>query len=108
MKLTALKSTRMMLVAIVLLLQSLISFAQSSGSGISGFIYDEGNEPFEAATISVRNSATGFTATTSSDRKGYFALRDLPVGPYDIEVSAIGAQKTVLKNNLLNLGDRLV
>jgi hypothetical protein len=98
----------MALVAIILLFQYTSIYAQTSGSGISGFIYDEGNKPFEAATISVKNIATGFTATTASDRKGYFALRDLPVGPYDIEISAVGAQKTILKNNLLSLGDRLV
>jgi hypothetical protein len=82
--------------------------AQSGGSGISGFVFDDGNKVVEAATISVKNTATGFSTTTVTDKKGYFTLRDLPVGTYNIEVSAVGAQTTLLKDNVLNLGDRLV
>lgn len=110
MKLTALttKTKLWCLTALLFLLSTATTLAQSSGSGLSGFVYDESGKPFEAATVSVKNTATGFTASTSSDKKGYFTLRDLPVGPYDIEISAVGAQTTVMKNNQLNLGDRLV
>jgi hypothetical protein len=83
-------------------------FAQNSGSAVSGFVYDESGKAFEMATVSVRNTATGFTTTTVSDKKGYFSFNDLPVGPYDIEISATGAQSAVLKNNQLTLGDRLI
>jgi len=82
--------------------------AQSSGSGISGFIYEDGDKPVDAATITIKNTATGFTTSAITSKKGYFILRDLPVGTYNIEVSAIGFQPTVLKDNVLNLGDRLV
>ncbi|MDN3656186.1 carboxypeptidase regulatory-like domain-containing protein [Ferruginibacter paludis] len=84
------------------------AFAQSSGSGISGFVYTDDNQPFESATVTVSNPATGFTTATSTNKKGYFTLRDLPVGNYNIQVSAAGAQPTFLKDNALNLGDRLV
>jgi hypothetical protein len=83
-------------------------FAQNSGSAVSGFIFDESGKTIDAATVSVRNTATGFATTTVSDKKGYFSLRDLPVGPYDIEISAVGAQTAVIKNNILNLGDHLL
>jgi len=83
-------------------------FGQSSGSGISGFIYEETDKPLDGATIAIKNTATGFTTSTITSAKGYFTLRDLPVGVYNIEVSAIGFQTTVLKDNALNLGDRLV
>ncbi|GGA85868.1 TonB-dependent receptor [Puia dinghuensis] len=99
---------RFLAVACLFLTFSGSLFAQSGGSAISGLVYEESGKVIEAATISVRNTATGFTTTTITDKKGYFELRDLPVGPYDIEVSAVGAQTTVLKNNVLNLGDRLV
>lgn len=83
-------------------------FAQSNGSGISGFVYDDAGKSFDGATINIRNTATGFTTSTSSNKKGYFTFSDLPVGIYTIEVSAAGTQKTILKDNVLNLGDRLV
>ena len=82
--------------------------AQSSGSGISGFIYDDGEKGVDGATIIVKNVATGFTTTTISNKKGYFIMSDLPVGTYDIDITAVGFQGTVLKGNVLNLGDRLV
>jgi len=83
-------------------------FAQSSGSAISGFIYDENGKAFDGATIDLHNISTGFATNGVSDKKGYFEFRDLPVGLYDITITAVGAQTTVLKNNVLNLGDRLV
>src|ERR1700743_20975 len=99
---------RFWLLSFLLLFITFAIRAQSSGSGISGFIYDESGHPFEAATIAVTNTSTGVSTTNTTDKKGYFALRDLPVGPYDISISAVGAQSAILKNNVLNLGDRLV
>src|SRR5882762_6192803 len=85
------------------------AMAQSSGSGISGFVYEEGdNKPLESATIMVKNPATGFTTSTITNKQGYFVFRELPVGAYNIEISAVGFQSTVMKDNNLNLGDRLV
>lgn len=82
--------------------------AQSGGSAISGFVYEENGQPIDGATIAIRNTATGFTTTTITDKKGYFTLRDVPVGTYNIECSALGLQTLLLKDNVLNLGDRLV
>lgn len=84
------------------------AFGQSNGSAISGFIYEEGDKPLEGATIVIKNTATGFSATTITNPKGYFVSRELPVGVYNIEVSAVGFQTTIVKDNTLNLGDRLV
>lgn len=83
-------------------------FGQSSGSGISGFVYEENDKPLDGATITIKNTATGFTTSAITNKKGYFTLRDLPVGTYNIEISAMGFQSTLLKDNVLNLGDRLV
>ena len=83
-------------------------FNQSAGSGISGFVYAGDNQPLDGATISVKNSATGFGAVAITNKKGYFLLNDLPVGNYTIEISSINFQTQILNDNALNLGDRLV
>ncbi|BAV05885.1 TonB-dependent receptor [Filimonas lacunae] len=93
---------------LLLLLSTLPALAQSSGSGLSGFVFEEDNKAAEGATITIKNTTTGFTTATSTNKKGYFTLADVPVGTYDIEVSAVGYQTILLKNNALNLGDRLV
>ena len=82
--------------------------AQGTGSSISGFVYNEEKQPLEGATVNATNTSNGFATTTISDKKGYFILRDLPVGVYTIQVSAVNAATQVLKDNTLNLGDRLV
>src|ERR1700760_2652363 len=107
MKKTTLVS-RFLTVALLIFCSFSSLFAQNSGSAVSGFVYDDNGKPVEMATVAVRNTATGFSTTTASDKKGYFELRDIPVGTYTIEISAVGAQPTVLKDNVLNLGDRLV
>ena len=84
------------------------SVGQSGGSGISGFVYGDDAQPVDGATVSVKNTATGFGTATATDKKGYFILRDLPVGVYTIEISSLNFQSQVIKDNQLNLGDRLV
>src|SRR5258707_9786488 len=94
-------TARRLLFPFLLLFYASSLLAQSSGSGISGFVYEESGHPIEAATIAVKNTATGFSTTATTDKKGYFTLRDLPVGPYDISISAVGSQPTLLKDNVL-------
>ncbi|TDX00365.1 TonB-dependent receptor [Dinghuibacter silviterrae] len=101
-------AARLLVAAFLCLILPRAMYAQSAGSTISGFVYDDGSKPIEGATIATRNTTTGFSTTTVTDKKGYFELRDLPVGTYDIEVSAVGTQTTLFKGNVLNLGDRLV
>jgi len=85
-----------------------ISFSQTAGSAISGFVTEEGDKPYEGAAIVITNASTGFTASGGTDSNGYFSFRDLPVGTYDVLVSAVGFQTTEIKGNILNLGDHLV
>jgi hypothetical protein len=82
--------------------------ASQAAPASADLLYGEDNQPFESATVNVKNSSTGFTTSTTTNRKGYFTLRDLPVGIYNIEISAVGLQSTVLKNNILNLADQMV
>ena len=92
----------------VLFLSTERSFAQGSGSSISGFVYHDDKKAAELATITVTNTNTGFTAKTIADKKGYFILSELPVGVYTVQVSEINMATQVLKDNTLNFGDHLV
>jgi len=103
-----LSSLHRFILPIIFSLCCVSAFAQNSGSAISGFIYEDGDKAVDGATITVKNTGTGFSTAAVTNKKGYFALRDLPVGTYNIEVSAIGFSSQLLKDNVLNLGDRLV
>ncbi|MGC4036861.1 MAG: carboxypeptidase regulatory-like domain-containing protein [Chitinophagaceae bacterium] len=92
----------------ILFFNGSLSFAQGSGSSISGFVFNEEKKPIEGATIIVVNTGNGFTTTVIADKKGYFILRDLPVGIYNIQISSVNTASKIIKDNVLNFGDRLV
>jgi hypothetical protein len=96
------------LLTIILLSLNLYSFAQGSGSSISGFVYNQDKKPAKGSAIHVINTNNGFTATTVADKVGYFILRELPVGVYTIQISEVNAASKILKDNVLNFGDHLV
>ena len=82
--------------------------AQSNGSGISGFVFTADNKPAEGASIVLNNTNNGFTSTTVADKKGYFVIRELPVGIYTVRIAEINSAIQVFNNVTLNLGDHLV
>lgn len=85
-----------------------LSFAQGSGSSISGNVTATDQQVLQGATIGVKNITNGFTTLTITDKRGYFTLHDLPVGVYTITVSFTGFQTQMLTGTTLNLGDHLV
>jgi hypothetical protein len=96
------------LLVITLVIFILSAQSQITGSAVSGFVVEDSSNAVENATISIRNTTTGFTAYTASNKKGYFILSDVPVGSYDIQISSVGFNTVTLRDNVLNLGDRLV
>ena len=69
------------LIILPLLLFVAIPTSWQTGQRLQGsedLVYDESGKPIEVATIALSNTATGFATTTTTDKKGYFDLRDLP------------------------------
>ena len=96
-----------MLFCIVSISFTFYSFSQGTGSSISGSVFGDA-QMLEGASVKIKNVSTGFTTASITDKKGYFILRDLPVGIYNIEIIALNFQTQLLTNNALNLGDHLV
>lgn len=83
-----------------------LAFAQGSQASILGVITDEAKKPIPGASIEVRNEATGFHTTTSSNTKGEYTFNQLPLGgPYAITVSYTGFTTQKKTGFMLNLGD---
>ena len=64
------------------------SHAQSSTGSISGVITDQNQAVIPAATITIRNTATGFTRSTTTNSEGRYSFTDLPLGAYEVIVEA--------------------
>lgn len=81
--------------------------AQNVGGAIEGFAKNDANQMVSKVTVSVENTQTGFKAFSSTNEKGYFSFKDLPVGKYNVVLFTNQYDSLVVKNNLLNFGDRL-
>jgi len=96
----------------VLLFLILIVFqagAQSTDASIRGRVTDEKGAPIPGASIVLRNESTGFRTVTATNKKGGYALIQLPLGrPYSITVSYIGYPKQSKTDLALNQGDNIV
>jgi Carboxypeptidase regulatory-like domain len=76
------------LVATVLLLSS-ICLAQVGGR-ITGVVKDPSDAAIPGANVTVTNTATGGKQTATTDGQGVYSFPALPVGQYDLDVSAPG------------------
>lgn len=77
-------------------LPALVVFAQSTT--FSGKVINEKAEPVIGASVLV--AGTGFGA--SADEFGNFVIKNLPVGAYSIHITAVGYEKEILSNVLIN------
>jgi Carboxypeptidase regulatory-like domain len=55
---------------------------QSSTGSISGIVTDQNQAVIAAATVSIRNTATGFTRSTITTSEDHYSFRDLPIGAF--------------------------
>ncbi len=84
--------------------------AQGTDASISGRVLERASdEALPGATVLVKNQSTGFTVGTTTDLKGKFFLKELPLGgPYEVTIDYVGYQPVSLTGYQLNLGDHVV
>jgi len=77
---------------IVLLFVCLCSLvrAQTPFGTLEGQVTDPASELVSNAVVRVHNTETGLTRTVTSSRQGAFHFSDLPIGTYQLEVTASG------------------
>ncbi|HWG88283.1 MAG TPA: carboxypeptidase regulatory-like domain-containing protein, partial [Candidatus Acidoferrales bacterium] len=77
---------------ILLLLANTLTFGQAITASLQGRVADTSGAVLPKATISVTNTETGFSRTTTSDDGGQYKLASLPVGNYKITAQASSFQ----------------
>ncbi|OKS86385.1 hypothetical protein RG47T_1841 [Mucilaginibacter polytrichastri] len=99
---------RICLLGIFHLLFVTASMAQTNLAGISGKVSGPGGAPLANATITVKNESTGFIIKSTSNSKGTFLLKELPLGsPYSITAEVMGMATQKQTGYALNQGDLL-
>jgi len=71
---------------------------------IHGRVTDAGGAAVAKALVKVTQTASGLVRTATSDSEGGYSLPYLPVGPYQLEVSAQGFQDYIQKGIILQVG----
>ena len=86
---------RLQILLITVLFLSSSVFAQTSTASISGVVVDEKESVIPNATVTVRNTDTGFTRTLQTDGEGRYQFINLPTGAYEVTVEAASFSKYV-------------
>jgi hypothetical protein len=70
-------------------------FGQASSQQISGVVSDPSGLPVGSASVTVRNRATGLERQVPVNESGFYAVTGIPIGLYDVEVTAAGFKKNL-------------
>jgi len=92
-----------LLVFAALLVQSL--HAQTWNSHLEGVVLDPSGAAIPAATLELRNPATGQVRHATTDANGFYSFPFLPVGSYDLEIRKSGFVSKVIQGLTLRVGE---
>src|SRR5207249_688065 len=84
--------------ALLVLLASTSSIAQTFRGTIQGTITDSQGAVLPGATVVVRNVDTGLERTTQTSADGSYAIPELPIGTYAVTVNQSGFQTSSTTN----------
>src|SRR6266700_1525000 len=80
-------------VLILVLACATVGFAQFSGN-VQGVVSDPTGAAINGATVTLRNSDTAVTLTTTTSESGNYRFSSLPPGPYVVKSEASGFRTT--------------
>jgi outer membrane receptor protein involved in Fe transport len=83
------------------------AIAQQTTGNLTGRVVDEQGAALPGATVTGRNTETGFIRASETDAEGVYRLTALPVGTYDITVELSGFSKFEQKGIVLNVAQTL-
>lgn len=88
---------------------SFAALAQSQATTglIQGTIVDPNGAIVNGATVTVRNTETGFERAVTSNSDGFFSAPLLPLGKYRVTTTAAGFSETILENVEVSVGQTL-
>ena len=83
---------------------SLSALAQIQNGTVSGDVTDPSGAAIANAKVTIKNQATDYTATATSNQAGHFTANQVPVGVYRVTVEAQGFKSESHTNVQVNAG----
>ena len=101
------RCTQPLLAVFAILLGIQLAYCQTAGT-ITGTVLDSSGSVVPGASVTITNVDKGVVARSiTTGAGGIYVAEALPVGTYQVSVSAAGFQTTVSSNVMLNVADRL-
>jgi hypothetical protein len=94
---------RLLATALLAVLVAVPVFAQGTTGTLTGTVTDEQGGALPGANITVQNTSTGFSRSTTADSTGAFNVPGLPVGTYEIKTELSGFAPRTLKGISVNV-----
>lgn len=95
------------IVSVLLLSFAALAQSQATTGLIQGTIVDPNGAIINGASVTVKNTETGFERTVSSNSDGFFSAPLLPLGKYRVTTTASGFSETILENVEVSVGQTL-
>jgi len=86
------------------LLCAVAAFGQGDRGTITGTVMDPANAVVPNAAIEIRNEATGVRLAAGASSTGNYTLANVPVGTYELSVTASGFKKYVRPGIMVDVG----
>jgi hypothetical protein len=77
--------------------------AQLTTAMLSGIVKDQAGAVIAGAEVVATNTATNYSRSAKTNEQGEYRIEFLPVGPYQVEVTAQGFSKSVQKGIVLEV-----
>ena len=93
--------------ALAIALAAPAAIAQQTTGNITGRVVDDQGAAIPGATVTGKNTQTGFTRSDVSDAEGIYRLTALPVGLYDITAELQGFSRFESKGIVVNVAQTI-
>jgi len=93
--------------ALIIALDGTTALAQGNTATLTGTVSDPAHAVIPGATITATDEASGVVRARTSDGAGFFSFVGLPVGTYDVKVSAAGFNSLLRKGVVVHINDQI-
>src|SRR5580692_3377846 len=92
----------------VLVLLLCLPLLASDGGSLSGTVTDPGAGAVPGAQVTTTETSTAASQTIRTDGRGFYSFQSLPVGSYDVEVTATGFKPLRRTRVVINVDSKVV
>ena len=93
--------------ALTLLLTTTMAWAQATAA-LNGRVTDQSGAVLPGVTVTVTQTETGFTRSVVTDGDGTYVIPNLPLGPYQLEMTLQGFRTYVQRGIVLQVAAILI